>query len=253
METARGPQEPRSEQGLKPQRKQSCCPPAVPLAAECCAHSRRWGGLGGQTTPGFSGRFHGHHLARDRAEGYVIRSRAPGMLTTGGRKKTGSTGTCGGLQLPCAPSWPTWPAQGPQDTGAGSRPPYRPRGSAQDGAGRLERAVPGVGTDRAGAAPGMTVVERGPGAGGRRGIPTPARGAVIYKTQRREEEGTRGCNQLASLSGPQGATVSPSSGDSGPGTCGDRHPLRADSRMMVWGHEPSPSLVCFPKLQPDGL
>lgn len=40
-----------------------------------------------------------------------------------------------------------------------------------------------MGTGRAGVAPGMAVVDRGPGAGAKHGIPTPARGTVVYETE----------------------------------------------------------------------
>lgn len=114
----------------------------------------------------------------------MIRSLGPGALTTGGRKNTGSAGT------PAAPKpslgaglWLlTWAAQGPQDTGGGNRILYWPRGRVQGGAGRPERAVPGMG--RTGVVPGMAAVARGLGAGARHGVPTAARGAFIYKTRR---------------------------------------------------------------------
>lgn len=41
-----------------------------------------------------------------------------------------------------------------------------------------------MGTGRAGVAPGMVVVDRGPGAGAKHGVPTPARGTVVYETQK---------------------------------------------------------------------
>lgn len=41
-----------------------------------------------------------------------------------------------------------------------------------------------MGTGRAGVAPGMAVVDRGPGAGARHDVPTPARGTVVYETQK---------------------------------------------------------------------
>jgi hypothetical protein len=105
------------------------------------------------------------------------------VRTAGGLRNTGSTGTWVGLQLPHAPIRPPWAAQGPQDTGAGNRPPNGPRGSEQGRAGRLEQAVPGVGTGRTGVVPGIAAVDRGPGTGARHGIPTPARSAVIYEKQ----------------------------------------------------------------------
>lgn len=124
------------------------------------------------------------HLVSGWTESYVILSLGPGSLTAGGCKDTGSTepavptpGPQAGFQLPAGA------AQGPQDTGVGSRRLYWPRGSAQGGAGRPERAVPGMGTGRAGVAPGMTAVGRGPGAGARHGVPTAARGVFIYKTR----------------------------------------------------------------------
>lgn len=62
----------------------------------------------------------------------MIRSLGPGMLTIGGHKNMGSAG------VPVAPKpgpssrlqLPAWAAQGPQDTGAGIRLPYWPKGSA---------------------------------------------------------------------------------------------------------------------------
>lgn len=116
----------------------------------------------------------------------MIRSLGLGVQTAGGGKNMGSTGP-----PPVPKSGPqaglwllAWAAHGPQATGAGSRLLYWPRGSAQGETERPERAVPGVGTGRVRAVPGMTVVGRGPGARARHGVPTAARGALIYKTRR---------------------------------------------------------------------
>lgn len=149
-------------------------------------------------------------------QSYVTHSLGPGTLATGGRKAPGSRGppavpTPGpqaGLRLP------TWAAQEPQDTGTGSRLLYWPRGRAQGGARRPERAVPGMGTGRARAVPGMTVVGRGPDARARHGVPTGAPGVFVYKTRR---EGTCGCNDWPPLVAPRVPAASPSSGESVPG------------------------------------
>ena len=53
----------------------------------------------------------------------------------------------------------------------------------EGGAGRQERAVPGMGTGRAEAAPGMTTVGTGLGTGARHGIPIAVRDVFIYKTR----------------------------------------------------------------------
>lgn len=108
------------------------------------------------------------------------------MLTTGGQRNSESMGP------PAVPMpgpqvelrLPAWVAQGPQNIGAGSRLPYWPRGSAQGREERPERAVPGMGTGRARAVPGMTVVGRGPVSMAKNGVPTTARGVFIYKTRR---------------------------------------------------------------------
>lgn len=152
-------------------------------------------------------------------KGYVICSPGLGALTAAGHRNTGSMGTWGGLQLPHGA------AQGPQDAGAGSRPPYGPRGSTRGGTGRLARAVPGVGMGRAGAAPGMPVVDGGPGAGARRGVPTPARGMVTCEAEK-QEEGTCGCRHSASPGTTGAQKCLPSQGDSGSGPGMDRHPLK---------------------------
>ena len=77
----------------------------------------------------------------------MICSLGPGMLTTVGLKNTGRAGASAAPRLGPALRLrlPAWAAQGPQDTGAGIRLPYWPKG----GAGRQERAVPGMGTGRA--------------------------------------------------------------------------------------------------------
>lgn len=116
----------------------------------------------------------------------MIRSLGLGKLAAGGHKNTGSAGVPTepkpgpgtGLQLP------TWAAQGSQDTGAWSRLLNWPRGSAQGGAGRPERAVPGMGPSKARAAPGMAEVWEGPGTGTRHGIPTVLRGIFIYNIEK---------------------------------------------------------------------
>lgn len=144
-------------------------------------------GGGATPQPGSCGLFtSAHSIWQVVRQSYVIHSLGPGMLTTGGRKNSGSRGPPAvpkpgpqaGLRLP------SWAAQEPQDTGTGSRLLYWPRGNAQGRAERPERAVPGMGTGRARAVPGMTVVGRGPDARVRHGVPTGAPGVFIYKTRR---------------------------------------------------------------------
>ena len=141
----------------------------------------------------------------------MICSLGPGMLTTVGRKNTGRAGASAVPRLgpPLGLRLPAWAAQGPQDTGAGIRLPYWPKG----GAGRQERAVPGMGTGRAEAAPGMTTVGTALGTGARHGIPIAVRDVFIYKTR-----------NVASISwhhsGVLGVpAVPPSSGEGGLRTC----------------------------------
>lgn len=116
----------------------------------------------------------------------MIRSLGLGELAAGGRKNTGSAGVPtepkSGPRTGLQPS--TWAAQGSQDTGAWSRLLYWPRGSAQGGARRPERAVPGKGPSKAGAAPGMAEVWGGPGTGTRHDIPTVVRGTFIYNIEK---------------------------------------------------------------------
>lgn len=149
----------------------------------------RAGGAGpaGQTTARLLWAFSSTRFVWQVArQSYRIHGLGPGMLTTGGHRNSGSMGP------PAVPTpgpqvelrLPAWVTQGPQDTGAGSELLYWPRGHAQGGAERPERAVPGMGTGRARAVPGMTVVGRGPDARAKHGVPTAARGAFIYKTRR---------------------------------------------------------------------
>lgn len=181
-------------------------------------HLGQGAGPAGQTTAWLLWAFNAARSVWQVAgQSYRIHGLGPGMLTTGGHRNSGSTGppavpTPGPqVELPQVElRLPAWLAQGPQDTGAGSGLPYWPRGSAQGGEERPERAVPGTGTGRARAVPGMTVVGRGPDARAKNGVPTAARGVFIYKTRR----GGHVAGSVAS-SGP-GPTVSASSGDSVP-------------------------------------
>ncbi|EPY86654.1 hypothetical protein CB1_000303012 [Camelus ferus] len=79
-----------------------------------------------------AGWFSSYRDRSGRTESYVIRSLGPGVLTVGGRKNTGSAGALAAPKPgpPVGLRLPAWAAQGPQDTGAGSRFPYWPEGSA---------------------------------------------------------------------------------------------------------------------------
>lgn len=63
------------------------------------------------------------YLARSMAQGYVMCCWWLGLLTVGGWRNTGSTGTWAGIQLLQTPGRFPWAAQGSQGTGAGHRPP----------------------------------------------------------------------------------------------------------------------------------
>lgn len=168
----------------------------------------------------------------------MIRSLGPGALTTGGRKNTGSAGTPAAPKpSPRAGLWlPTWAAQGPQDTGAGSRIPYWPRGCAQGGAGRPERAVPGMG--RPGVVPGMAAVARGLGAGARHGVPAAPREAVIYKTKRKIHVAA---NSRPPSRGPHRFSILSREQSPGP-TMGCL--LMADTRVTAWGQRATSAFAC---------
>ena len=110
-----------------------CCPCASSLAGHPWADRA---GLRGQTTTRLLQAVQCLPLASSETESYMICSLGPGMLTTVGLKNTGRAGASAAPRL--GPvlrlRLPAWAAQGPQDTGAGIRLPYWPKG----GAGRQE-------------------------------------------------------------------------------------------------------------------